>query len=70
MNVHGYALCFMVMGPSRVQRLVGRLWGLVVGGWWHLAVGGSWRLVGLVVGGWRLVAVGIDWWLVVPGGCP
>ena len=41
-NVHGDALCFMVMGPSLLQRLV-------VGGWWQLAVGGWWRLA---VGGW------------------
>ena len=45
-NVHGGALCFMVMGPSLLQRLA-------VGGWWMVAVGG-WRLA---VGGWRLVAV-------------
>ena len=37
-HVHGDALCFLVMGPSLLQRLV-------VGGWWQLAVGGGWRLV-------------------------
>ena len=37
-NVHRNALCFMVMGPSLLQRLA-------VGGWWRLAVGGGWRLV-------------------------
>ena len=42
-NIHGDALCVMVMWPSRR---------LAVGGW-RLAVGG-WRLA---VGGWRLAAV-------------
>ena len=45
MKVHGDALCFVVMGPSLLQRLV-------VGGW-RLVVGGGWRR--LAVGGWRLV---------------
>ena len=74
-NVHGDALCFMIMGPSLLQRLV-------VGGWWPLAAVRGWRFVvrgRLAVGGWwQLAAVG-DWWrlavgdgwqLAVPGGCP
>ena len=79
-NVHGDALCFMVMGPFLLQRLavVGRR--LVVGCWWlvglaldgwRLVVVGGWRLVGgwwwVVVGGWRRLAVG-GWRLVVVGG--
>ena len=36
-NVHGDALCFMIMGPPLLQRVA-------VGGGWRLAVGG-WRLV-------------------------
>ena len=45
-SVHGDALCFMVTGPSLLQRLaVGSVWRLVgVGGWWRLAVGGRWGL--------------------------
>ena len=43
------ALCFMVMGPSLLQRLAVGSWLLVVGGGWRLAVG-SWQLA---VGGWR-----------------
>ena len=42
-NVHGDALCFMVMGPFVLQRST-------VGGWRRLVVCG-WRLV--AVGGWR-----------------
>ena len=45
-NVHGDALCFMVMRPSLLQRLA-------VGGGWRLAVVGSWRLVA-VGGHWGL----------------
>ena len=59
-NVHGDALCLMVLGPSLLQRLA------VGGGWWGLAVVGGWRLAAVgggwwglaVVGGWRLAAVG------------
>ena len=40
-NVHGDALCFMVMGPSLLQRLAVGGWWLAVGGW-RLAVGGPW----------------------------
>ena len=45
-NVHGDALCFLVMAPSLLQSLA-------VDGWWRLAVGG-WRLVvpGAVFKGW------------------
>ena len=56
-NVHGDALCFMVMGPSLLQRLA-------VGGWRLVGIGG-WLL--MAVGRWQLVAVG-GWRLVVPGG--
>ena len=62
--VHGDALCFMVMGPSLLQRLV-------VGGWWPLVVGGRWRLVvggwWLGVGSWQRLAVGGGWQLAVGG---
>ena len=63
-NVHGDALCLMVMGPCLLQRLVAGSWRLVVvgswwlmafGGWWWLAVGGWWWLA---VGGWQGLAVG------------
>ena len=57
-NAHGDALCFMVMGPSLLQKLA-------VGGSWWLAVGGWWRLV---VGGWRRLVVG-SWWGLGVGGC-
>ena len=36
MNVLGHALCFMVKGPSRLQRLAVGGWRLVVSGWWSL----------------------------------
>ena len=53
-NVHGDAVCFMVMGPCLLQSLA-------VSGRRLVAVGVL-RLVRLAaVGGWRLVA---------PGGCP
>ena len=51
-NVHGGSVCFLVMGPSVLQRLA-------VGSWWWLAAVGGWRLV--TVGGWRLVAFGGGW---------
>ena len=48
--VHGDALCFMVLGPSQLQRLAVGGWRLVVGSGWQLAaVGSGWRLA---VGGW------------------
>ena len=61
-NVHGDALCFMVMGPSLLQRLAVGGWRLAaVGGWWELAVGGGW---------WRLAVSG-RWSLgTVLQGCP
>ena len=44
-NVHGDALCSVVMGRSLLQRLAVGGWRLVaVGGWWRLAVGGWWSL--------------------------
>ena len=43
-NVHGDALCVMVMGPSLLQRLAVGVWWLAVGGWRRLAVGGWWSL--------------------------
>ena len=61
MNVHGDALCFLVMGPSLLQRLA-------VDGWWRFAAVGGWRLAAIC--GWRLVAVGGGWRLVIPRGCP
>ena len=78
MNFHGDALCFMVMGPSLLQKLaVGAWWQLAVdGGWCRLVVDGGWWVAGgggwqrlAVGGGWRLAVVG-GWRLVVPGGCP
>ena len=75
-NVHGDALCFLVIARSLLQRLavggwrrlvaVGSGWWLAVGGWRGLEVG-SWRLV--AVGGWRWLVAG-GWRLVVPEGCP
>ena len=62
-NVHGDALCFLIMGPCLLQRLAVDGWRLVVGGGWQLVVGGWW----LAVGGWRRLAVG-GWQLVVGGG--
>ena len=52
-NVHGDALCFLVMALSLLQRLA-------VGGWRLVAVGSRWRLA--VGSGWRL-AVGGPWGL-------
>ena len=64
-NVHGDALCFMVIGPSLIQRLAVGGWRLAtVGGGWCLAVAGCWLVV---VGGWRLAAVG-SWRLLAVGG--
>ena len=40
-NVHGDALCFVVMGPSLLQRLAVGGWRLVAVGGWRLAVGGG-----------------------------
>ena len=62
-NLHGDALCFMVIGLSLLQKLAVGGWRLAVGGWWRLAAAGCgcWSTVrvwwGLPVGGWRLVAV-------------
>ena len=56
-NVHGDALCFLVMRPL-LQTLAVGSWRLVAvgGGWWRLvAVGGGWRLA---VGLWRLAVDG------------
>ena len=57
-NDHRDALCFLVMGPSLLQRLA-------VGGWQRLAAVGGWRLV--VGGGWRL-ALSVDGWRMAVGG--
>ena len=73
-NVHGDALCFMVMEPSLLQKLtVGGWWRLAVGGWWRLAAVGGWW--GLVVSGWgRFAALGGsrsavgDGWRLAVGG--
>ena len=46
---HGDGLCFLVMGPSLLQRLA-------VDGWRLAAVGSGCRLA--VGGGWRLVVLG------------
>ena len=63
-NVHGDALCFMVI-------LFFKGWRLAVGGWWLVAVVGGWWLA---VGGWRRLAAVGSWQLVVRGavlkGCP
>ena len=50
-NVHGDALCYIVMGPFVLQRLAVGGWRLVAVGGWRLAVGGSWRLAAVVPGG-------------------
>ena len=61
---HGHALCFMVMGPSLLHRVVVGGWWLVVGGWQLVAVSGGWWLVG--IGNWWLLAGG-DWQFVAVG---
>ena len=56
-NVHGDALCCLVMGLSLLERLAVGGWRLVVvSGWQLVVVGGGWQLA--VGGGWRLAVGG------------
>ena len=57
-NLHGDALCFMVIGRPLLRRLA-------VGGWRRLVVGGWW-LAG--IGGWQRLAVVGVWWRLAVGG--